>query len=316
MKFIKSIFLVSKRELYYQWHSKAIILLFLILLALGGLHLFGLYNNAVNAYNLYRRTEQWYIENNIDILEALGEPINRVVQGSSVTIDNPIRADFTNLAISIQNIMPQNVIGNFLEFIIFVFCTVIFGIYAGYIASYDYKFKTYKIVSTKYSQLYIIFGKILSIIFAMIITIGFTILAVFFGSFFVVNLISSYIPINEFTIDILNFEHGLYIQMLLSFFILVFYTIVGFSIAYISKTVITTTIILFLYGFIFPILGVYDFRNIFAYFAYEVFTFNARFVMVLPMQINVYLGVAIVIFTIVIALAVVLVAAKNRSAYN
>ena len=75
----------------------------------------------------------------IDIIEALQADNNITVDGNTTFTDNPLKEDFVNLAISIQNLKPNNVIANTLEYITFVFCTLVFGIYASHIATYDYK---------------------------------------------------------------------------------------------------------------------------------------------------------------------------------
>ena len=316
MKSTEGVLKIIKRELYFAWHSKKILILFLVLISLCGFHLFGLYNESLYAYDRYRRTERQYIELEIDIVEALSRPNIRTVEDGVTTITNPIRDDFVNLSISVQNMMPQNVASNFLEFAIFVFCAVLFGIYAGYVAVYDYKYKTFKVLSINYSQKDIIIGKIASIIVIMAVVIFVSLIVVFIGSFFVRDLAASRLPIDEFALDILNYEHSLIKQLLLSFAVLAFHTIIGFSIGFISKTMVAPTIAVLLFSFVVPILGAYDPRNIISYLTHEFFSFVSRFVMFTPADINVYLGIIVIFLITSTLLAASAFISKKRSRYN
>ena len=153
MKSINNILQVANKELYYQWHSKKIVILVFILLVISTSHLIGLHNRVISSHNRYQRTEMAYKENGIDIVEALQEPNNIYVEDNSKITSNPLKDDFISLAIAIQNLKPRNIISNTLEYLVFVFCTLIFGIYAAYVATYDFKYKTYwiyvNIVDTK-----------------------------------------------------------------------------------------------------------------------------------------------------------------------
>lgn len=101
-----------------------------VILTLCIIHLIGLHNNVESSYNRYLNTEQWYIQNGIDTIEALESDNNVVIEGASKTTDNPLKDDYITLSIAIQNLKPQNVIGNTLEYLVFTLCTLIFGIYA------------------------------------------------------------------------------------------------------------------------------------------------------------------------------------------
>ncbi|MCL1935537.1 MAG: hypothetical protein FWF57_04065 [Defluviitaleaceae bacterium] len=316
MTFIKNTLKMTRSELYYQWSSKKIILIIAILLGFAVIHLLGLYNNVLSAYNLYRFSEARHIEEGRDIIEVLSEPMYEFVHENTRIISNTLRYDFISLSSSIQNLSPQNAMSNFLEFVVFAICTVIFGIYAAYIAFYEYRLKIHKITSVKYSQLIIILGRLLSIAIVVILSIAISLLFIGLGSIFVRNLLYEQIPINNFTLDILGYSFGLPPQLLLSFGVLFFYVIIGFSISYIFKSIIIPTIVLFLYGFIIPILGAYDFRNIFSYFAHNVFSFESRFIMFRPHQINEYYGIAIIIFTVFFLFLTMLYISNKRSLYD
>jgi hypothetical protein len=316
MKFIRNISHTVKRELFYQWHSKMILAVFLVILTLCMLHLYGLHNSVLSMYDRYTKTEQSYKEQGIDIVKALGE-VNRVyVEGNTKVVSNPIKEDFIELSVSIRNLEPQNVIPNTLEFVVFVFCTLAFGIYASYVASYDFKYKTHKFISIRSNQKEILLGKLLSIIIVMALTLAAALIVTFTGSFLVKSIVAGKVPVENFSIELFNYENGLLPQLVLVFFVLLFYIIVGFSVGFILKGMVIPSIGLLLYGLLIPILGKYDFRNIFSYFSHGVFSFNARFVMFTPIPINETAGISILAATQVILLLVLLQTADRRSAYK
>ncbi|MCL1989280.1 MAG: hypothetical protein FWG67_00155 [Defluviitaleaceae bacterium] len=318
MTLTENIFHMTKRELLYQWHSKKITLITIILFTLCGIHLFNLYSQVVRNYELYVRTEQRLISEGFDIIEILSEDldITHEGEGGSVLISNPLKYDFINLSISIQHLEPQNIISNTLEYIVFVFCTLIFGIFASFSATHDFKSKTYKFISIQNTQVAIIIGKLISIIIIKIITLGLALGFTFIGAIITRQLVNNQVPTHLYAMDNFNYIHGLFSQLLLTFTILLFYLIIGFSLGFIFKNLILPTIILFAYGLLIPILGAYDFRNIFSHFAHQVFLFNARFRLFPPTEINNSLGVALLTVTSILLLSLVFLIAKKRDAYS
>lgn len=317
MTLTKNISYIVKRELAIQWHSKRILFLIVVLLIFCGIHLFGMYSQIVQNYDIYVRTKEFFVEDGFDIVEILREDLTVIYQeDGSFSIDNPLKFDFINLAISIQNLAPKNIVSNTLEYIVFVFGTLIFGIYAGYLATHDFKSKTYKFISIKNPQMAIIIGKLITAVIIKVTTLGFVLIFTFICSFIVKAIIRNHIPIHLFAIDVFNYDYGLTVQLMLTFFVLVLYICIGFSLGFIFKSIIVPTITLFTYGLILPILGAYDLRNIVSHFAHQFFSFRGRFVMFTPIQINSFLGAIIILFTIVFFLALTFLVVKKRSAYD
>jgi hypothetical protein len=287
-----------------------------VLLFLTITHLIGLHNNVLSNYNRYQRTEANYKEQGIDIVEALEKPSENQINGNARISNNPLKDDFIELAISIQNLKPQNVVSNTLEYLVFVFCTFIYGIYACNIASYDFKYKTYKNQALQFAQSALLVGKLLSIIFVMFITMSIILLVAFCGSFFIHSLIVNQIPVETYTIDIFNYETGIILQLLFSFLVILFYIIMGFSLGWIFKSSFIPSVGLLLYGFIIPILGAYDFRNIFSYFSHKVFTFTARFVMFNPKPIDESFAIILILTICTLFITLILFLSTKRSSYT
>lgn len=316
MKFMRNIVETTKHEIFFQMKSKCIIYIILLLTIITIIHMFGLYNSVLNNYQMYNHTKQLYIENGIDIIEALKDDnIVYANQNSSIT-NNPIKEDYINLAISIQNVLPMNAISNTYEYFLFVFGTLIFGIYSAYIAAYDFKFRTYKIISTMYSQNEILLGKICSIFILIFVSMVFMAALAWGFSYPVKFLISNKLPINEYLIPGLKYTNSILEQFIFAVAILVLYTIIGFSISYITKNMLPVTLILSLYTLLIPTLGAYDLKNIISYFAHKVFDFQSRFVIFEPVEISSFWGAVILVSIVTFLLILVKIISLNRSKYN
>lgn len=315
MNYMKNSMEITKKELFYQLKSRSLLILLIIIMTIIFLHLYGLYNNVTSNYDRYLQTEQMYKENGIDIIEALKETNYTVVDGNSSVCNNPLKEDFVTLAISIQNLNHHNIISNSLEYFIFVFGTLTFGIYAAYIATYDYKYKTHKFFSIKYKQSEILAGKFLSI-FLILLGSLFLIGAVsYLSSPLLKYFVEKSVPIEKYTIPGLSYERSLTLQIIFTIALLCFYIIISYVIGFILKNMFPITIFLLLYTLLIPVLGKYDAKNIFSFFARKVFTFKARFVVFQPTEIPPAHGI-IVIILMLLSASIALFATSKRSAYN
>ena len=316
MKFISNTTEIVKREIFFQFKSKSVLSVFALVVVITIIHMNGLYNTVTNNYKMYLHTREMYIENGIDVIDALAEDnLSYMDQNSKIT-NNPIKEDYINLAIAIQNIEPLNAISNTFEYFIFVFGTLIFGIYAAYVSTYDFKYKTYKFVSSQYTQEEIIAGKIGSIICYMFLSIFIMVLLSYILSFPVKYFVSKEVPIRDFIVPELEYSNSLLLQAVFSISVLVLYIIIGFSIGFITKNMLPITLFLLLYTLLIPVLGAYDIKNIISYFAHKVFNFKSRFVIFQPTEISEILGVSIIIGIILILWMIMKIISSKRSKFN
>ena len=315
MNFMKNSVNVMQKELFYQLKSKRLMILLIAIVGIVLLHLYGLYNSVISNYHLYLQTEQMYIENGLDIIESLKETNYVVTERNTSITSNPLKEDFVNLAISIQNLDANSIISNSLEYFIFVFGTLIFGIYAAYVATYDYKFHTHKFFSSQYKQSELLTGKLLSIFIVL------------FGSLFLLGVIAycaspilkwqvrKTVPIEKYMIPDLSYENHLLIQILFTIALLGFYIIISYTAAFILKNMLPVTIFLLLYTLLIPVLGKYDVKNICSFFAQKIFSFKARFVVFQATDISPACGVA-VIALMLFASCIALFFTSKRSSYS
>lgn len=162
----------------------------------------------------------------------------------------------------------------------------------------------------------IILAKLISCIIVMVGAMGIALVFNGIGSYIVQAIVSNNIPIQNFTINLFNYETNVILQLILSLLVLIFYIVLGFSIGFLCKNMVIPTIGLLGYGLLIPILGAYDFRNIISFFANKVFTFTARFEMFQPIPINEWVGVTVMGFTTIGLLAITFIVATYRSSYD
>ncbi len=315
MNFMKNSVNVMQKELFYQLKSKRLVILLLTIVGIILLHLFGLYNSVISNYHLYLQTEQMYIENGLDIIESLKETNYVVTEGNTSITSNPLKEDFVNLAISIQNLDGTSIVSNSLEYFIFVFGTLIFGIYAAYVATYDYKFHTHKFFSSQYKQNELLTGKLLSIflvLFSSLLLLG---TIAYCASPILKWLVRKTVPTEKYALPGLSYENHLWIQILFTVALLGFYILISYTVAYILKNMIPITIFLLLYTLLIPVLGKYDVKNICSFFAQKIFSFKARFVVFQATDISPACGASVIVLMLLVA-GIALFFTSKRSAYN
>lgn len=90
MKFINNTTEIVKREIFFQFKSKSVLSVFALVVVITIIHMNGLYNTVTNNYKMYLHTREMYIENGIDVIDALAEDnLSYMDQNSKIT-NNPM----------------------------------------------------------------------------------------------------------------------------------------------------------------------------------------------------------------------------------
>lgn len=306
---------ITKKELLYQIRSKNLFIVTILTMVITLFHLYGLCANVTNSYHTYLQTEQMYKDNGMDIISALEEENYTVVNGNSQITSNPLKEDFVNLAVSIQNLDRENIISTSLEYFIFVFGTLIFGIYAAYVATYDYKYKTHKFFSIKYKQREIVTGKLLSVLIVLLFSLFLMSILSYIASPVLKYLVGRSVPVDKYVIPGMSYDTNLALQLCFTIAFLGFYIVISYTVGLLFKNMFPITIFLLLYTLLIPVLGKYDIKNIFSFFAHKIFAFKARFAAFQPTEISNATGIAILVFMLMAA-CILMAASSKRSLYN
>lgn len=315
--FITNFIEIVKKEIYFQIKSKSFLVILFLVSFITVIHMFGLYNQVVNSYDMYLHTKEMYRDNNVDIVDALSEDNVYYMDRNSKVTNNPIKEDYLNLAIAIKNIEPLNAVSNTLEYFLFVFGTLIFGIYAAYVSSYDFKYRMFKVFSANYSQGQILFGKIGSIIGGMCASIAYMTFLAYLLSFVIKFFVENKIAVKEYIIPTMEYVHtNITIQIIFAVLLLTFYIMVGFSIGFIFKNMLPATLLFLIYTLFVPVMGAYDIKNIVSFFAHKIFNFKSRFIIFEATEISDAVGIAILL-GIMIGLGIIVgIVSFRRSRYN
>lgn len=315
MTSIRNIHEICKYELYYQCRSKVFFLILFLLTCLCLLHGFNLVTAVEHKYATYLHTREEYIQNGMDVQQHLEDPLEVTNQDNATYVDNPIKYDYLDLAISIRNVKPAYILSNTLEYLVFVFCTFLFAVYSIYIATYDFRFGTFKLKCVDTHTFQLVVGKLLSIFYVVFFCFVFVWMISYVMSFFLQMHLSNALPIGDFDLDIFVYQHNVFYQLLFSYVTVCFYVVLGFLLGFIFKSALIPIVVFCVYGFALPVLGKYDFVNIIAYFSNKVFSFEGQFSMFEPIAIHNAVGILILSVTTLMAFGILYVISRTRSSY-
>lgn len=312
---MKKIFHETKYELLYQVFAKSILIAFTILLLLAILNLISLSSKITDNYARYLKTRENYEQDGIDIESSLRAPNTVKKEDGFIIVDNPLKYDYMELSNNVHNLNPKYVISNTLEYMIFVFCTFTFAIYGAYIAAYDYKYKMYKTKTNRKELAYTIISKLLSMLLAIFLVVMLTSFMAYILSFFFNEKLKDSVPLDDFFFEDFGYKSNMLIQIFFSIIVTFIYGMWGFLIGFLCKNISIPTIVFAMYGFVVPILGKYDLRNIISNLSHEIFDFKGRFQMFEPIKVNNFLCIMYLVLYTLIPIFISVFIGKRRSLY-
>lgn len=316
MKYIKDMLNSTKKELKYQLYSKVFLITFLVIFLFAVFNLYSQMMYVKANYNLFLRSMEKYKELGIDITEALNSPAVVEKKNGLEMVDNFLRYDYDNVALSIYDLgKADRVITNTLKWLSFLVFPFIFAIYGIYVATYDIKYKTIKIkaIQKRYSQ--ILFSKQLSMYVSSVMIISIVLLLSNIASFLFYNMVSYAIPVDNFELTTFPSDTNVMLQLILSIGITFIFITIGFYLGIIFKGFAYPAMIFTVYNFIVPNLGKYDLKNLISILGHKVFDFYGNFILFKP--INVPLNMVIIILVSFVGLSTIFtyLIAERQSKY-
>jgi len=304
----------------YQYFSRLFFILILIVSSLMIWNSFMLTKEVKSNYNLYLRTESEYKNDGIDIDKALKSPVQtdqkQGANGNTIeTIDNILRYDYENLTSSIYRIQPNQIVPSSLEWISFIFLPIIFMIYGVYIATYERKYKTLKIKSIQYDWRYFLITKQISLYISALIILTFSTLFSYIAGRFFYVIITKEIPMEQFQVLNAFADKNLFVQLIITLFITIIFSTLGFSLGIICKGILIPVLIFVAYNFATPILGTYDIRNMIAVLGHQAFNFSGNFKLFTPSDMPTTTAVLLLIGFILLLTIITYVTFGRQSKY-
>ncbi|MFC0523446.1 ABC transporter permease subunit [Pontibacillus salicampi] len=294
---------ITKNEFSYQLKSGIVWVIALILIALCIVNYHNKYNNAIQNYELFTQTKDNMEADGYDIEKELQKTPEIKKEGGTEVIENVLAYDYNNLVSSLIPFQFKDALSNTFEWLSFVFFPIIFALYGLITATYDYHYKTIKMKAVTFSFKNIFIGKILAMsLYALLIII--LLIIITYGTHYIYRtLLISQLPYNEFASSIpASNSHSLWIVMF-ALSVMLLFAIFGMSIGFIVKSALIPAIILLVFNFMIPILGVYDPRNLLANFGHQLFNFQGNFQLFSPKPVPlVEAGAAITLSFLILTL--------------
>lgn len=309
-----------KSELYYGIYSQIYIVVALILLAIATIIIYSNCNQIVNAYHSYRKTEEYYNANHIDIEDALSDEYtynsSKDGEGEIENIENPLRYYRELIGINAYIASPSYAIPSVLEYASCLFFPLLFGILGIITGTYDTKYKTKRIKAIRLSKSKIIASKQIALIISSILIVAVVLFASYLISFLLNKMVLANVPLQNFDIHTIETKSPMIMKIMYGMGIALLFSEIGLFAGTILKGAVIPIIILFSYSLMIPNLGRYDLKNIMLFSAQNVYDYSGSFAINKPFEISHLENSILWIFVIVITLGGSYLAVKKRSSYN
>ncbi|MDI6604471.1 MAG: hypothetical protein QME35_04955 [Thermoanaerobacteraceae bacterium] len=316
MQYIKNILNSTKKELKYQFYSNVFFIMLLTMFLFSVLNLYNQMTNVKNNYNLFlhTQTEEKKIGNNIE--KELNSPVDIKKENGLEIINNPLKFDYDNVALSIYDLKkPDRIITNTLKYLSFFFYSFFFTIYGIYISTYDIKFKTIKVKAVQRNWNQILFSKQLSIfVSSFIIILIVLLLSNIVGSLFY-YILSHQIPVNDFKLSVLPSDTNVVLQFILSISISFIFSTIGFYLGLIFRGFMYPAVIFIVYDFILPVIGKYDLRNLISVLGHKVFDFYGNFILFKPIEVPTNIVIIILTSFVILSTIFIYIITEKQSKY-
>lgn len=309
-----------KSELYYGIYSQIYIVVALILLAIATIIIYSNCNQIVNAYHSYRKTEEYYNANHIDIEDALSDEYtynsSKDGEGEIENIENPLRYYRELIGINAYIASPSYAIPSVLEYASCLFFPLLFGILGIITGTYDTKYKTKRIKAIRLSKSKIIASKQIALIISSILIVTVVLFASYLISFLLNKMVLANVPLQNFDIHTIETKSPMIMKIMYGMGIALLFSEIGLFAGTILKGAVIPIIILFSYSLMIPNLGRYDLKNIMLFSAQNVYDYSGSFAINKPFEISHLENSILWIFVIVITLGGSYLAVRKRSSYN
>ena len=305
-----------KQELSYNIYSKLSFNLVLVLTTLFSL--MSLLNiAAVNDIHLqYQNSLRFHEEEGVDIETYLAMDYSFEDNGDgSYTVTNPLRFDQERLRRHLFASHPAGLIGYLLESSIVLF-PLIFATLGLVTAVSDFKYRTIKIKTVRLKKRYLGISKQVSLLLSSFVIFTASLLFAYLIGIFAWEILIDPTLLNEFPIENLPSSSSVITRLAFGYFLVLFYTIIGYSLGIIFKNILVGIISISVYHFILPNLGIFSVRNSIFYLKHRLFDFYGAVAMEAPLETNLAVALIVLFTTLFIFIVVNMVLTTMRSSFS
>ncbi|EAH3791797.1 ABC transporter permease [Listeria monocytogenes] len=304
---MKIMFHQVSKQLFCQYKSKYILILFV---ALVGICLFSTYTQAnilTSREHRFNETEKMYEKDGISLEQALKEDLTVKKDGNAEEINNILKYDYFRYIAAKNALAPLNAPNQLFTSSALLILPIIIGIYFAYVGIIDYKNRTLKtqLLYNNFKNYFI--SKVLSLFFVTTFSIVcLTILSIFiqkiYNILFKVKLDNVVLFIDQLPKQLL--------YELVSLFII---GLIVFLITFLLKSHVFSIIFLLLYMLLIPNLGGVDIKNVMLLIMSKIFNTSASSVeMIEGQKVNLISSSLIIILAVVLFAGITYLIVKRR----
>lgn len=264
-----------KHEIKYGLYSKIYLYIVFFLVFLFGIVSFVNYAAVITTYEDFLLTENYYLENDLDMESALKGEFDVQEDGNVHLVENPLLYSKEMVGIYIYSLSPKYALTQFLESA-FLYFPIVFGTLGLLIAIYDFRYKTIKLKTVRENKLK--FGLVKQ---ASLMVSGLFILIVALLISFMINYLfylkmSGIVPTAEFPPNLIDEQmtSSLLIKFVFAYIISIIFMTIGYTFGVIFKNMYIGFITIVVYTLILPGgLAVLDLKNSLHYIGNRIFEF-------------------------------------------
>ncbi|REJ25519.1 MAG: hypothetical protein C6P37_14915 [Caldibacillus debilis] len=308
---------ILEQELRYGINSKIYFILVMFLCGLFGVVLFLNYSSVTELYQEYEGLINYYEKNNLNIEEELNNEYIVETSENGGTIINPIVYYNDALSKYIYAASSEYRLSQLLESSILYF-PIVFGLLGLVISTNDYKYRTIKLRTVRINKNRLGLAKQISIAISSFIIIVVSLLFAYIVGEIMYQYLAGKIPIKDFPIETDTFgdRSSIFLKFFFAYIIALFFAEIGYTFGILFKNMYVGIIIIFVYTFIIPNLGVYDLKNTIFYFANQIFDFYGVISADVSENTGFISSFFIILLTFILSFVVNNIVFKKRSSFE
>lgn len=305
-----------KQELLYGINSKSYYMITILLVVLFGFILFFNYNAVTGAYGDYKKTENYYKTNGLDIQKDLAGSY-KVIESNknSGTVSNPILYNKKMVSRYLYAASPKYTLTQLLESSVLLF-PLVFGVLGLIVANNDFKYRTIKIKTVRMNKSSLGISKQLSIAFVTFITLVTALAISYLIGCIMYNRLSYIIPIELFKSAAVTAKSSMITKFIFAYAIALIFAEIGYSIGILLKNMSVGIIAIALYVFVLPNFGKFDLKNSIYYFQRYVFDLYGVISVQLPVKTSSLLAGLIILSIVTMLIIINMITLVKRSSFE
>lgn len=306
-----------EQELRYGLNSKIYVITLIFLSILFGIILFLNFSSVTDLHTEYKSALNYYENNNLDIEEDLANDYSVETTENGGLITNPVAYYKDTISRYIYAASPDYRLTQLLESSVLYF-PIVFGILGLFVATNDFRFKTIKVRTVRLSKVKLGLVKQISLAISSLIILILALLVAYLAGELMYQYLIGQIPVKDFAIssEAITSSSSIFSKFILAYVIALIFVEIGYTLGILFKNMYVGLILIIVYTFILPNLGVYDLKNSIFYFASKIFDFYG----VVNIEVTEHTGfgssLITILLTLVLAIFINNFVMKKRSSYE